>query len=500
MSPPVSRLGNAARQSRTTQVLALSLGSGLGAVVGVLSAAVLSRLLTKGDYATYRQTFLTYTFTAPFLGLGVTQGIYYFLADDRAAFRSRLSGATLVLGLMGVLWGLFLVLGGNGLLAARFNNEALQRTSLLLLPYVPLYLMLGLLGPALVSLGCAKELATFNVISRLCVGSAIVSTCIFWRRPDASIIGNVVATCLMTLAGAWLLTRHAPAGSWLPGLKATWELITFSVPLGLASMAGATTVELGKVIVSSLCTPEEFAVYVNGATEVPLIGIITGSISSVVMVEIRRAISRGRKDEAIQLFRKIAAKAALVIFPTLFFLLLSADWFVQTLFSERYADSARPFRIYLLLLPIRVCFYGPLLVAVGRPRVVMYRAVVGLVLTALLTVVLVRQMGYLGAAVAAVFVTYAWNLGYNLWFIAREFQIPVATVLPLSDLGRIAAVTSAPAVALWGVSTFWAPGTPLLNLLTFGVAYWALMIVWWNKKLYDVSSILRNLRARIASP
>ena len=48
----------------------LASGQGLTTLVGLLSAAVLARLFSKHDYATYRQTLLAYTFAAPFVMLG----------------------------------------------------------------------------------------------------------------------------------------------------------------------------------------------------------------------------------------------------------------------------------------------------------------------------------------------------------------------------------------------------------------------------------------------
>lgn len=482
-------------QSRRLQVFALALGRGLCAVTGLLSAAVLSRLLTKGEYATYRQTFLTYSFVAPFLSLGIHEAVFYFLAGDKAQFRSRLSGAATILSLAGLLFGIFLIVGGNRLLASRFSNEALEGTVLALLPYFPLYLVLGLVDPAMVTLGRATQLAAFSVVSRLLIATTVIITCVLWRQALAPVLGNVLMSCIVAVSAVWLVSAHSPRGSWMPSFNSSRQLLLFSIPLGLASMIGTMTVELGKVIVSSLCTTEEFAVYINGAMDIPIVGIVTGSISSVLMVDMRRALADGRRDETVELFRRIAAKTALFIFPTFFFVMLGADWLVQVLFSAQYADSALPLRIYALILPVRVCFYGPLLVAAGKPKVVMYRALVGLFFTAVLTVVLVRRMGYLGAAAAAVVVTYAWHMTYNLYFIARHFGIPLGRVLPFSDLGRIAIFTGLPALALAAVSLLWEARSAGGNLLSFGIAYWLIIGVWWNRRLYSAHSVLRKLES-----
>ncbi len=43
-------------QSRSAKAIILASGQGLTTLVGVLAAAVLARLFSKHDYATYRQT------------------------------------------------------------------------------------------------------------------------------------------------------------------------------------------------------------------------------------------------------------------------------------------------------------------------------------------------------------------------------------------------------------------------------------------------------------
>jgi O-antigen/teichoic acid export membrane protein len=65
--------------SRTTKVIALSLGRGLTTLISLVSGMVMARVLSQAELATYRQTFLAYDIALPFLGLGVNQGIYYFL-------------------------------------------------------------------------------------------------------------------------------------------------------------------------------------------------------------------------------------------------------------------------------------------------------------------------------------------------------------------------------------------------------------------------------------
>ena len=80
-------------QSRTSKVLALSLGNTLTVLVGIVSGMVAARVLTKHDYATMRQTMLAYQFVAPLLTLALPMALYYFLPGSgerkRGCFLSK---------------------------------------------------------------------------------------------------------------------------------------------------------------------------------------------------------------------------------------------------------------------------------------------------------------------------------------------------------------------------------------------------------------------------
>ena len=61
-------------------------------------------------------------------------------------------------------------------------------------------------------------------------------------------------------------------GRWdIPNLLSMWKMAKFSIPLGLASVFGTLSIQLAGIIVSFLTTPDEYAVYANGAKEVPFI-------------------------------------------------------------------------------------------------------------------------------------------------------------------------------------------------------------------------------------
>jgi O-antigen/teichoic acid export membrane protein len=428
-------------KSRTAKVLALSTGTALTTLVGIVSAAVLSRVLTQHDYATYRQTLLAYAFAAPLLTLALPQALYYFLPGEEKRKRGLLVDNLILLASMGVVFSVFLVLGGNRLLAWRFSNPELEQTLKLFAPYPLFMLPMGAIGACLVVQERVTLLTVYNVLSRLFIVGAIITTCLVWKNPIAPLLSNVVTAGVVCLVAVFLMFSVVPRDSWYPSRSSMKAMLKFSVPLGLASMLGTLTLQLDKLIVSSMCTPEEFAIYANGAIEIPLVGMITVSIATVILADMTSSCKMGDVQAALVLFRKAAVRSALILLPVMMFLLLHGKDFITLLFSEKYLHSVTPFRIYLLILPVRIVSYGSALMALGRTREILWRSIGELAINAILSIILVKRAGYLGAAIATLLTLYLWSIPFSLHQISNGFLCSKRQVLPLSRVGVVLAAS-----------------------------------------------------------
>lgn len=423
--------------SRTAKVMALSLGQTLMVASGIVFAMVASRLLTLQQYATFRQTFLAYDFVAPLLVLGLPNAVYYFLPRRRDDRRGAVVDNIVLLAAMGLLFSLFIALGGHRLLAERFHNPDLRDTLPWLIPY-PLFLMpLASLSAVLVCAEKTHTLAAYNIITSLLLTAAGVVAVAATKSYTLPVLVRVFVPAVFLPVGLFLMFRAVPGPLRRPQWHGMCEMVRYAVPLGLATMVGTLRAQMHNILVSSLCSPEDFAVYYNGAMELPLIGVVTGSITSVVFAEMADLCSRGRKAEALELFRKAAARSASLLLPTMVFFLAAAQPFIVVLYSEKYLASAVPFAIFLFTLPIRVVVYGSALMALGLSRVILFRSILDLVVNLILCFVLIPTTGYLGAAVAMVLTLYLWTIPYNLHKIAQGFGVSWKQTLPFRTLGRI---------------------------------------------------------------
>ncbi len=436
--------------SRSAKVLILSSGQALTTLVGIASAAVLARLFSQHDYASYRQTLLAYTFAVPFVTLGFDRALYFFLPNEENHSRRILVENLLCLLAGGVLLSLFLLFGGNRLLATRFNNPELISLLLLLVPY-PLLLPATSVPACLMARNRTEHLAGFNVGSRLLMFLVIVVPCLTWPHPSTAIIGTVLGATVTTTAALTLMFRVCNTGNLRPTWSGIRQQFLFSVPLGLASLIGTVSQSLDQLMVAAFCPTDAFAVYVNGAMEIPLIGMITGSVTSVVMVDYACYYRQGRTAEIVALIHRAMEKCAMVLLPAMIFLFCLAPELMRLMFGKPYEASSIPFRIYLLMLPIRTLTFGAVLQATGHSRNVLIQSILGLFVGACFDYVGIRLFGPVGAAIGSVVTIYLVSVPYLSSVLGSALKTSTSRLFPWLTLGKIFLASLLPGLVTAGL-------------------------------------------------
>jgi len=402
--------------------------------------------------------------------LGLPQALYYFLPGENKRPRSLLMGNVLLLSFMAGLFTLFLLFGGNRLLAWRFNNPNIARTLLILAPYPLFMLPASGLSACLIARNRVKQVAVYNVLSRLFMLSVVLTAVLICRTPAAAIVGTVVGAGMVLVPALKLMFAACNVGSLLPSTNGMWSQLKYAVPLGLAGIIGTISKSLDKIIVSSMCSPEQSAVYINGAIEIPLIGVLTGSVMAILIPDLVKMYKAAQYGELRVLWHRAMVKCSLLILPIMVFLLVMAPEVIRLLFSDRYVESVHPFRVYLLALPVRITQFGAIFMATRRNKLIVYRAMTGLILNMFLSIILIRFLGYIGAAISTVLIVYLWTVPYNLFFISRILTINFRSIIPVSILTKVL-IVSIGSGAVFLLAPFVRPLGDVLTLAIMGLLY-----------------------------
>lgn len=475
--------------SKTKKTVALSLASFTSTCLNVILQMLIVRCFDKQEVAVYMQSILIYNTLLPFLQLGVNNGLYYCLTQREHESQEVMIEGMFLVGLTGLLVSFFILLGGNLLLADFMKNEALNVTSFWLIPYILICVPESLTFVGFVYFNRIRFVAYYNAFKTfICLLILVVGTQLTGSGIVLFVM-RVISGCFFGLCSIYLLYKFVmPQNGVKICLLGVKEIVAVSLPLSIATMAGTLSANLDLWIISGMLTPEEFSIFRMGSYELPIVGIVTGAVSTVVTVDMNKAGKRGDIAGALAIFKKVAKKTSMFIMPCMIFFLFASKEFICWLFTEEYVEAIPVFILYLLYLPIRCVLYGPLFVALGKSQVVMLRELISLILNAMLSVLAVRYMGMIGAALSTLVVTYLYSVPCNLYLLAKWSGVPWYNILPFGHIGKCILLSVPGACLGWGMLYHSTVYSHLLRLIIMSMVFIVVTILlYW--RYFNLSSL-----------
>jgi O-antigen/teichoic acid export membrane protein len=152
-------------------------------------------------------------------------------------------------------------------------------------------------------------------------------------------------------------------------------------------------------------------------------------------------------DAARTLWHAAMRKVAALLFPVFVFAFVMAEPLIRLLFSKTYADAAIPFRIFLCLLPLRLCGYGAVARAFGRSRPVLWGSLAAMATNLALAWPLWLALGLAGPALATILGQMV-GIAVLLTSIRGSLRCRWSALLPCGPLARTLLVAGVSGVVL----------------------------------------------------
>jgi O-antigen/teichoic acid export membrane protein len=403
----------------------LSLADFIRFFIKTLIGIALARMLSPTDLGSYRQLFLIYGTLSGVIMLGFPQSMLYFLpkAANDDAIKRIVSRTLSVITLLALLCAL-LIWFGKDFIARSFNNPALS-TLLPIYSIYPLFIFVTqIYSSVMLGLKQARKSAWFSIFSISCDFVLVLGTALIFRDMRY-IVWAIVVSAFVQWLWAHLGLRSLRTSLSVQTFAGFKDQLAYTIPLGLSLLVGVLSVQLDKLMISGFFKPEEFAVFSLGAMELPLIGILINSVNSILLPN----LSATDPHSLSTLYRASVRKNAIIVFPMATVFFLFATEFIVFVYGSIYASAALYFRIYLLILPLRVATYGIVFQALGKTKLVMMDSVIMLILNAGLNYFLIRAYGMKGAAYATVAVSWLIVLVY-LWQMRFCLKLKLLSLFP----------------------------------------------------------------------
>lgn len=425
-----------------TDALLLTASKVLTIGISLVVSMMLARFRTLEEYGTYSQMLLVINLFSSIFMLGLPNSINYFLggAENREQQQKFLSVYYTASTALTILLGASLVCG-IPLIEGYFQNPGIRTFAFFLAIYPWANLISNSISNVLVVYRRTRLLMVYYLVQSLLLLGIVLGVQILGLSFRDYMI------CLTTLFALLALSVYCISARMCGGIRIVvdwkWmaQILKFSLPLGLASIVGTLDAEIDKLLIGKLMSTAEMAIYSNAAKELP-IAIVASSFTAVLMPRLVKKLKQGKYEESMGLWADASELSLIVMGLVICGIFTYAEDVVELLYSAKYLPGVPVFRVYTLILVLRITYFGMILNSLGRTRDIFYCSIGSLVLNAVLNPLLYLCMGVIGPAVATLLSTLIVNT-IQLGLTSKYTAVPFRRVFPWYRLFRVLCINAA---------------------------------------------------------
>lgn len=364
--------------SNFQQALWLGIGQFCTFAIAFLTAPILARYFDKVEYGTYRQILYVYTSVQSLFTIGLPSVFSYFIPRLKAGQQKMLiQKMTLLLFILGIFFSLTLYISAD-FISKLLKNPELS-IGIRLFSVFPMFTLptMGVEG-IYTALRRTKEIAIYHIVSKLFMLLCIILPVVIWHTGyREAVIGWGIASFLTFLIAMYMKSKpylNTPLEK-IPNMYR--EIFGYSLPLVGAFIAGFFVNSADQFFVSRYYGTHIFAEFSNGYFSIPIIGMVAGSVKSVLTPLFSKAYANQDLKSAVQSYNNAVKKTATIVIPILIFSVFFADDIMTALFGEKYIESKNFFRMYIIRDFLQIFPYFAVLMALGYSKLYMHMHVIG---------------------------------------------------------------------------------------------------------------------------
>ncbi len=317
------------------------------------------RFLTQEQFGIYQQIFKILVNLVAILPLGFSMSAYYFLSRETeqkpfAVFNILIFNFAMG-GIAFLIFCFYPQLIGN-----IFQSPEITR----LLPTLGIVVWFWIFSSFLDTVALANQetkIATvFIVFSQFTKALLMVTAVIFFADVKALIYAALIQGIVQTIVLFFYLKSRFPRFWKAFDAKFFRQHAIYALPFGVSGLIWTLQLDIHNYFIGSRFSPSEYAIYAVGCFQLPLISIIAESATAVLIPRMSELQLQNNKREMIELTARVMQKLAFFYFPIYVFLIITAQTFITTLFTEKFSASVPIFLVNLTLLPFYIWVTDPI--------------------------------------------------------------------------------------------------------------------------------------------
>lgn len=430
----------------------LTLIKTLAMAITMLIAMLLSRFRSLEEYGTYSQMQLIGNLVTSIFMVGLPNSISYFISkNDKIKRQEFLNTFFSLCSLLGTMGGILLILA-IPIASQYFNNRDIMIYWFFLLSYPWTKITLASIENLLVSYNKIEKLMVFKG-AYCCITLLTLIVCCIIKT--SFYIYMIAFTCSEVVFSIWVYSIASKVEGRLKfqlRKHTITSILRYSLPIGLSSIVSTISIELDKLLIGWFYNTNEMAIYVNASRELP-ITVISTAISAVLMPPMVKFLAKGKNKEAVELWKKSVILSYIFISFIVMILFVYAKEVIAILYSSKYIPGIGVFRVYTLVLLLRVTYFGIILNSIGKTRFILYSSLISLGLNVILNIVCYYVFGFIGPAIAT-FLSIGIIATIQLWYSANVINMHLKDIFPWGSMVKIFGINTMFGIVLYYISNF----------------------------------------------
>ena len=375
-------------------------------LINILSAAILSRMVSLEAYGTYSTGNLIVSTAASVTILGMMDASNYFYHQNQLNKKDCLNTIGFLQLIFGAVSAAVILLSGN-LITAFFCNPMLKGIYI----YIAFRPMLENLSNSLLSLQMAirkaRAVGIQNALFSISKLLAILLT-VFVTKDIKTIFAAYLIMDATTVLYYYHNFKKAEFGINPIAFRKDYLLpvLRFAIPMWICVMTNSLARDIDKLVIGRFESTAQLAIYANCAAPLPF-GIISNAFLTIIVPAMTRFVQSDKKEQAQRLYRDYLSVGFVTTSILVVTCMVLSEEAILLLYGEKYLTGKWVFLLYLIVDLIKFANTGLILSAKGQTKTLMEISVAMLVLNGILNVLLYRCMGVIGPAVATVVLTVA---------------------------------------------------------------------------------------------
>lgn len=205
--------------------------------------------------------------------------------------------------------------------------------------------------------------------------------------------------------------------------------------LGMFDVINVLFKWLDKWVILFFLSITQFAIYFNGAYEIPVYALMLSAVGNIMLVQMSRN-SHNLNEKVKEIFHQSSLFLAPIVFASFCFLFFYYKPFFLLLFTEKYIESLPVFFIAIFIIPVRITNYTAILQVHHKSNIIVRGALIDFTIAIILVAILFPIFKLQGVILSFVISTWV-QAFYYLHQTSKVLKIPFSSTLPFSKLFKI---------------------------------------------------------------